>query len=36
MMVEKHVTESGDSSGYESGVQSKTAMWIKQQPEEEH
>ncbi|PON94212.1 Serine/threonine protein kinase [Trema orientale] len=35
MMVEKHVSESGDSSGYESSIQTKTALWRKQQPEEE-
>lgn len=34
-MGEKHVNESGDSSGYESSVQSKTALWIKQHAEEE-
>ncbi|EXC32839.1 putative serine/threonine-protein kinase [Morus notabilis] len=35
-MVEKHVNESGDSSGYESSVQSKTALWRKPLAEEEH
>ncbi|KAJ7966601.1 Protein kinase family protein [Quillaja saponaria] len=34
-LMEKHVTESGDSSGYESGVQTSRSLWRKQEPEEQ-
>ncbi|KAF3446633.1 hypothetical protein FNV43_RR11813 [Rhamnella rubrinervis] len=34
--LDKHVNESGDSSGYESGAQTNTSLWGKQQTEEVH
>ena len=33
--MEKHVTESGESSGYESGAQVNRSLWRKQEPEEQ-
>ncbi|KAK7836691.1 putative serine/threonine-protein kinase [Quercus suber] len=35
MLMEKHVTESGESSGYESGAQVNRSLWRKQEPEEQ-
>ncbi|XP_030950245.1 probable serine/threonine-protein kinase At1g01540 [Quercus lobata] len=35
MLMEKHVTESGESSGYESGAQINRSLWRKQEPEEQ-
>uniref|UniRef100_A0A2N9H5T4 non-specific serine/threonine protein kinase n=1 Tax=Fagus sylvatica TaxID=28930 RepID=A0A2N9H5T4_FAGSY len=34
-VMEKHVTESGESSGYESGAQVNRSLWRKQEPEEQ-
>ncbi|KAF2324357.1 hypothetical protein GH714_012780 [Hevea brasiliensis] len=33
--TDKRVTESGDSSGYESGAQTNRSLWRKQEPEEQ-
>ncbi|KAJ6320922.1 hypothetical protein OIU78_016169 [Salix suchowensis] len=35
MRMDKRVSESGDSSGYESGVQTNKSLWRKQEPEEQ-
>lgn len=33
--MEKGVSESGDSSGYESSAQTNRSLWRKQEPEEQ-
>jgi hypothetical protein len=33
--MDKRVSESGDSSGYESGVQTNKSLWRKKEPEEQ-
>nr|TKR78840.1 hypothetical protein D5086_0000277400 [Populus alba] len=35
MRMDKRVSESGDSSGYESGVQTTKSLWRKKEPEEQ-
>ena len=34
-LTDKRVNESGDSSGYESGAQTKRSLWRKQESEEQ-